>query len=280
DGARRAGKMEQAVGGSIHPEMMGMVALVFALGLRHGFDPDHLVAIDGMTRSTKSRWCGLFFSLGHGVVVTLIGVAVALAATESQAPAWLEQTGALISIAVLLALGIANLAMLLRTPGDARVRLVGLRGRWLAERLARASHPAVIASIGAAFAVSFDTVSHALVFSLTGASMAGALFAALLGLIFTLGMVVTDALNGLWVARMMAGADRRSASVSRWMSAAVALLCLVIATLAFAKHTVPALDQLAEHAALPLGIATLLLITAVGGLAVLRLRSAYREANS
>ena len=47
--------------------MTGLAALVFALGLRHGFDPDHLVAIDGLTRSSKSRWCGLFFSLGHGV---------------------------------------------------------------------------------------------------------------------------------------------------------------------------------------------------------------------
>jgi nickel/cobalt transporter (NiCoT) family protein len=44
--------------------MSGLAALVFALGLRHGFDPDHLVAIDGLTRTSKSRWCGLFFSLG------------------------------------------------------------------------------------------------------------------------------------------------------------------------------------------------------------------------
>jgi high-affinity nickel-transport protein len=91
-----------------------MVALVFVLGLKHGFDPDHLVAIDGMARSTKSRWCGLFFSLGHGVVVRLVGVAVALAATEWQAPAWLEHTGALISMGVLLTLGLANLLAVLR----------------------------------------------------------------------------------------------------------------------------------------------------------------------
>src|SRR5688500_10443803 len=168
--------------------MAGMIALVFMLGLRHGFDPDHLVAIDGMTRSTKSRWCGLFFSLGHGVVVTLIGVAVAVAATEWQAPAWLEHTGALVSIAVLLLLGVANLLAVLRTPAGGPVVLIGLRGRWLTERLAGASHPAVIASIGAAFALSLDTISQALLFSL-----AGWMFAALLGVIFTLGMVVTDA---------------------------------------------------------------------------------------
>lgn len=239
--------------------MIGMVTLVFLLGLRHGFDPDHLVAIDGMTRSTASRWCGLFFSLGHGVAVTLIGVAVALAATEWQAPAWLEHTGASLSIAVLLMLGIANLLSLARTPDGTRVALVGLRGRWLIERLGRASHPAVVAAIGAAFAVSFDTVSHALAFSLSGATMAGVLFAALLGMVFTLGMVLTDTLNGLWVAKMMAG----PAVASRWMSAAVAFLCLLIAALALLKQSFPI-------PTLPLSAATLLLITAVAAFAYRR----------
>lgn len=242
--------------------MMGMVALVFALGLRHGFDPDHLVAIDGMTRSTQSRWCGLFFSLGHGVGVTLIGIAVALAAAEWQAPSWLEQAGALISIGVLLALGFANLAVLLRTPGDARVPLIGLRGRWLADRLARASHPAMIASIGAAFALSLDTISQALLFSLSGW-----MFAALLGATFTLGMVLTDVINGLWVARMMAGA----AAASRWMSAAIAFLCLAMAGGAVLKEFVPGPA---------LSIASLAVIGAIWAFAVLRSRSAYREAGS
>src|SRR3981189_3446192 len=88
--------MEPALGGLIHPEMTGLIALVFALGLRHGFDPDHLVAIDGLTRSSArvrpgmSRWSGLFFSLGHGAVVTLVGLGVALAAADLQAPRWLE----------------------------------------------------------------------------------------------------------------------------------------------------------------------------------------------
>jgi nickel/cobalt transporter (NiCoT) family protein len=248
--------------------MIGMVALVFLLGLRHGFDPDHLVAIDGMTRSTSSRWCGIFFSLGHGLAVTLIGVAVALAATEWQAPAWLEQTGASVSIAVLLVLGVANLRAIVRTPTGNRVALIGLRGRWLTDRLARASHPAVIASIGAAFALSFDTVSHALVFSLSGATVAGALFAGLLGLIFTLGMVLTDALNGLWVARMMSG----PANGSRWMSAAVAFLCLMIAFLTMLKQALPAVDRLLDDVSVPLSIAMVLVITAIGASAMLRAR--------
>ena len=212
---------------------LSLAALVFLLGLRHGFDPDHLVAIDGLTRGARRqelrRWNGLFFSLGHGAVVTLVGLVVALAATEWAVPPSLREVGAYVSIAVLLVLGAANLAAVFRTPADRRVSLVGLRGRWLAERLSGASHPVFIASIGAAFALSFDTISHALMFSLTGATLAGWLFATLLGLVFTLGMVLTDALSGWWVAQLVDSADRRAPSASRIMCVAIALLCLSIA---------------------------------------------------
>lgn len=220
--------------------VLGLAALVFVLGLKHGLDPDHLVAIDGFTRSSSRdemrRWCGLFFSLGHGAVVTLVGVGVALLAADWQPPQWLEYTGAWISIAVLAVLGLANLVTALRAAQGQPVLLVGVRGHWLPERLARVSHPAVIAAVGAAFALSFDTISHALVFSMTGASMAGWVFAAILGLVFTLGMALTDTVSGLWVARLVRSADQRAAAASRTMSMAIAALCLVLAALALAKY--------------------------------------------
>jgi high-affinity nickel-transport protein len=247
---------------------LGLAALVLVLGLRHGFDPDHLVAIDGLTRSNRSRWNGVFFSLGHGVVVTLVGLAVALAATEWRAPAWLQELGACISIGVLLVLGVANLLAAWRTPAHRAVPLVGIRSRWFAEQLARGSHPVFIASIGAAFALSFDTISHALAFSLTGAAMAGWAFATLLGLVFTLGMVLTDALNGWWVARMVHGADRRARRASRAMSVAIALLCLAIAAGALAEL---------ELAKPLLSVATVVVIVAAYLLAC---RSIYRDGGS
>ena len=120
--------------------------------------------------------------------------------------------------------------------------------------------------LGAAFAVSFDTVSHAAAFSLSGATMAGVLFAALLGMVFTLGMVLTDTVNGLWAAKMMAG----SPGASRWMSGAVAFLCLSIAALAFLRQASPAVDGLAERLSLPLAAAALLLITGVAAFGVSR----------
>lgn len=232
------------------PAEVALAALVFALGLRHGLDPDHLVAIDGLTRSSRSRWTGFFFSLGHGIVVTLVGVVLALAATDWQPPPWVEDFGAAVSIAILVALGAANLAMSLRAPRGERVGLVAIRGRWLVERLGGASHPLVVAAIGAAFAVSFDTLSHALLFSASGATAAGWVVAAGLGLVFTAGMVLTDALNGWWVARMIGSSDARGARASRVMSMTVALLCFAIAAMALAKVELPSF----------IGIATLAIV--------------------
>ncbi len=199
---------------------LALAWLVFLLGVRHGFDPDHLVAIDGLVRSSVrlrprlARWSGLFFSLGHGVVVTLVGVAVALAAADWQAPRWLEHVGAWISIGVLLALGMANLMLFARTPGGRAVPLAGVRGGWWAERLARASHPVWA-------------------------------FALALGIVFTLGMVLTDALNGWWVAHLVSRADRRAAIASRCMSIAIAALCLLLAAGGFARYLLPAIDDIA-----------------------------------
>src|SRR4051812_17350918 len=195
---------------------LSLVAVVFLLGLKHGLDPDHLAAIDGLARFNAgrrprlSRWSGLLFSAGHGVVVTLVAIVVATVATEWRAPEWLEHAGVWISIAFLTLLGTANLLAVVRTPRGEVVQPVGLRSR-LFQRLTRAEHPVLIAAVGAAFALSFDTISQAVLFSVTGSQLAGWLFAATLGLVFTAGMMATDTLNGLWVSRLVRSADCRAA---------------------------------------------------------------------
>lgn len=254
-------------------DALGLAALVFALGVRHGFDPDHLVAIDGFARSSArsapcvARRAGLYFSLGHGAIVTLVGLAVALYAQEWDAPQWLEPLGATISIAVLALLGSANLLRVWRASPGALVAPVALRGRWISGRFAGPSHPMMIAAVGAAFALSFDTVSHALVFSLSGATAAGGLFALALGLVFTCGMVLTDGLNGWWVARLMLRADLQSAQTgaaraSRWLSIVIGALCLAIAAGGLARLGFAGLDHwLGVHAPL-IGAGTFVLIMA------------------
>ena len=53
------------------PQLIGL-----ALGMRHGTDPDHLAAIDGLSRIRPRATNGLYFALGHGLVVTLLAVEI------------------------------------------------------------------------------------------------------------------------------------------------------------------------------------------------------------
>lgn len=251
---------------------LALAAVVFLLGLKHGFDPDHLAAIDGLARYNAgarprlSRWSGLLFSAGHGLVVTLVAVAVATIATGWDAPAWLEKTGAWISIGFLTLLGVANLGAALRAPAGAVVRQTGLRSRVFA-RFTRAGHPVLIAAVGAAFAISFDTISQAVLFSVTGSNIeilspwghppAGWLFAALLGLVFTAGMIATDTLNGLWVSRLLQRADARAAAASRVMSLAIGFLALGIAAAGVVRYVLPAFDDGLREWSLAIGVAML-----------------------
>jgi high-affinity nickel-transport protein len=256
-----------------------LVTLVFFLGLKHGVDPDHLVTIDGMARFNAvlrprlARLSGLLFSLGHGAVVTLIAAIVATFAREWQAPQWLELTGAWISIVFLLVLAGANLVAVRRArPGEV-VRTVGLKSRLLGG-LVETTHPAVMASVGAAFALSFDTISQAMLFSITGSSLAGWTFAAALGLVFTAGMIATGAVNGYCMSRLIQRADRRAAVASRIMSLAVAALSLAVAGLGMARLYLPAIDANLESLGLTLGVAVVIAMILAFALAT---RAAQRE---
>src|SRR6516164_5396013 len=54
--------------------MNSVVFIGLALGMRHGTDPDHLAAIDGLTRIRPRATNGVFFALGHGLIVILLAV--------------------------------------------------------------------------------------------------------------------------------------------------------------------------------------------------------------
>ena len=79
-------------------DWLALVLIVFILGLKHGMDPDHIATIDGMTRFNAqrsprvSRWSGFLFSLGHGLVVTLVAGLVAMSANHWSPPAWLRRS--------------------------------------------------------------------------------------------------------------------------------------------------------------------------------------------
>lgn len=262
-------------------DWLALLALVFVLGLKHGFDPDHLATIDGLTRFNASnnkprlsRWSGLLFSLGHGAVVMAVAVLVGLFAKHWEIPAWVEDLGAWISILFLLALGAVNLAAVFKTSPDQVVRAVGLKGRWLG-KLNQASHPALIAFIGALFALSFDTLSQTALFSLSASSMAGWMFSATLGMVFMLGMIATDGLNGLWISRLLNRADQRALVASRVMGLAVGGLSIMIGVFGIARYFFPEVGAHTEGRELLMGLAV---IATVALSFYLALRLAHRQA--
>ena len=254
-------------------DWIGLVLVVFILGMKHGMDPDHLATIDGMTRFNAlnkprlSRWSGFLFSLGHGTVVTAVAAIVALGARKWSAPGWLEVVGNWISIVFLLLLGGANLRQVLCAAPHQSVRPVGLKGRFL-RRFAQTSHPVVIAAVGAAFALSFDTVSQTALFSLTASNLAGCLFSIATGLLFMVGMMVTDGVNGLWVARLLRQTNQRALIASRVMGLSISFLSLAIAGLGMSKYFAPALSANLDGAGLLMGAGLVVILLGSFGLAL------------
>jgi high-affinity nickel-transport protein len=264
-------------------EWTALCALVFLLGLKHGFDADHLASIDGLTRYNArigrcfARYCGALFSLGHGVVVIAIALMVGAASERWDAPQWLEQFGAWTSILFLTAIGVVNLhAVLSATPGEV-VAPVGLKGRLLG-RLNRASHPLSVALVGALFALSFDTISQSALFALTAAQFGGVSHALFLGLLFVLGMLVTDGINGLWISRLIARADQLACIASRVMSLAVSGVSLLVAGLGVAKLALPAVDAWSEGKELVFGAIVMATIALSFGAALLLARRTAAQA--
>ena len=151
-----------------------LLTLAVALGLRHGVDPDHLAAIDGLSRLRPSRWNGVLFAIGHGIVVTLLAVGVGGLLARSIGPytPWL-----------LILLGAINLWRLQKP--------VTHRHRGFS-RVARSS-PLLL---GILFGAGFETASQ-----LSALILAADVNPWLLGLTFSAGMMLVDGIDGYLAAR-------------------------------------------------------------------------------
>src|SRR5262249_21953380 len=104
------------------PLLLGTALIAYGLGLRHAVDADHIAAIDAATRKLRQEGrrplaLGLYFALGHSVVVTLAVAAIAAGiAVLGESFEALRRIGGIVGpcIAALLlfALAISNLIIL------------------------------------------------------------------------------------------------------------------------------------------------------------------------
>jgi nickel/cobalt transporter (NiCoT) family protein len=248
---------------------MHAFALALLLGMQHGLDPDHLAAIDGLTRFNarvnpgRARWCGLWFSLGHGALVTVATVLVATLAAGWQLPEWIDTASGWVTVGLLVTIGMINLWSLRSGTADTQGPS-GVRSRYLRGLLAT-QHPLAIFGIGALFALSFETLTQASVFALGAGATGGAggvggggtWIAFAMGAVFTTGMMLTDAVNGLWLYRLARNTQRHSVLAMRRLALAIATLSFVMAAWAGSRMLSPEVDAWFDGSELLLGLAVL-----------------------
>jgi high-affinity nickel-transport protein len=191
-----------------HAGLVAAALTAYTLGVRHGFDADHIAAIDNTTRRLRARGdrslsVGFFFALGHSSVVLVLTIVLALGA--SGVPDLGAIPGA-VSGGFLWVVGLLNLAVLasiVRTSRDRRPAGV-LMKLGLDRPLRRVVRPIHMLPLGALFGLGFETATAVALLALgAGSSAAGLPLLAVvaLPLLFAAGMTAVDSANGIAMAR-------------------------------------------------------------------------------
>ncbi|MFI5266000.1 MAG: sodium:proton antiporter [Chloroflexota bacterium] len=210
-----------------------LVGLTLVLGLRHGLDADHLSCIDGLTRFNHSigrkiaPWCGTLFSIGHSLMIVLVATLIGLLARDFEPPAIFDTIATAVVVGLLLLIGTMNIWNLLNAKPGEDVSLAGVKNRFLPRFISRTSNPLAIVLIGFCFALAADTLSQAALFGIAGSAAHEypGLFPTFLGLVFMIGMVATDSIDGQIVYRMLSMASRTAWIATRitgWIVVALA----------------------------------------------------------
>jgi len=210
---------------------------VFALGLRHGADPDHLAAIDNLTRNSfddrpwLSRFCGTLFAGGHSVMVLSIAGLVGFLGARFAHGALIETIGTWISIVVLVAIALMNLRQL-RAGGD---RPAGVKTQLLPRALRDAKSPWVAVPVGLLFGFGFETSSQIATYALAFGVNSGVTGALLVGAMFCLGMICTDTLDSVLVHRLVSDRSSLRATTMRVWICSVTAIALAVAAYQLAQ---------------------------------------------
>lgn len=211
---------------------MNSVAIVAAvLGMRHGTDPDHLAAIDGLTRIRPRPTNGVFFALGHGSIVILLAVGIGhlLAGHFAFVGPW-----------SLILIGTVNLWRLVLGSNQ----LPGHRHYVVAQPFL----------LGMLLAAGFETASQ-----LSALVLAGQNNAVLVGATFALGMVLVDGLDGFVAAstvRLAAVGQTRARMASR-------ILGLIVVIFSFGLGGAELFGVDLSGIALPLGLSLFIVVIGV-----------------
>lgn len=208
------------------PMIAGFAGVAYVLGMRHGFDADHIVAIDGTTRHLLSKrknanGVGLYFSLGHSTVVLLLAMWIANAAqTARRELPLLRALGGEIGLATsslfMLLMAVLNVVIFRDTlrasrAGDgpqasdrARIGEGGLMSRIFGRALHLVRRAPEMYVVGFLFGLGFDTASEIALLAIAATAAAHALpigAVLVLPLSFAAGMALVDTAEGFLMVR-------------------------------------------------------------------------------
>jgi high-affinity nickel-transport protein len=231
-----------------------LLALLTALGFRHGLDPDHIAAVDGMTRHRYSqpaywsaRFTGLQFALGHSMMILL--AALIFHWQGVHLPAWLDAAGSWISCAFLLVLAIMNLQHCFS--GHGHHHPVSMTQQLIQRWLGRFAHPV---AVGFIFAISLDSLAQAALMATQGNAWGGLGMIVTMSLFFGLGMMLADTSNGLVMHWLVTRSEGLAKNAARIMSGLIAALSLAVVMASVSRRQLPGLDQLLDDWAAWLGL--------------------------
>ena len=197
--------------------LLTIALIVYSLGLRHGLDADHIVAIDNITRkfveeNETSLSVGLFFAMGHSALIMLGTLAIACSAALTgifeRINGMGETIGTGVSAFFLLAVAIMNgstlVATLNRSHSSTRDGLhqvqIGSLARYLRPLFRLVSRSWHMLPLGFLFGFGFDTASEIAIFGISaGETARGASLVtiAVFGSLFCTGMIIVDTADGV-----------------------------------------------------------------------------------
>ncbi|QWU13705.1 high-affinity nickel-transport protein [Paenibacillus sophorae] len=211
---------------------ISLILLVFVLGLRHGLDADHLAFIDGQTRynwrmgSPIARFVGTLFSFGHGAVVAGMATILGMFTQNFRFPEYFDTFATWVSIISLFIIGTINIINLMRSKfKNEEFKLKGIKGKFISNVARGTTNPFLIILVGGIFALAAETISQTSVWALAAAGNSFTYMPLILGLIFMLGMMITDTIDSLITFRMMNQSSSLGQSASRiigWVIVALA----------------------------------------------------------
>ena len=199
-------------------ELVSGFWLMLILGLRHGIDPDHIAIIDGMTlrvmqhKPRLAPWVGTLFAFGHGLTVTLIAVIVSAVSFKFTLSTTSQALLDYLPTALLLFIGTVNLISLLQ---HVQYQPIGWKQHILPQFLTSSTHPMSIIAVGFMFAAVFDTATQAAAWGYIATAKGGVWLALAAGVVFSLGMMLTDTLDGRLMCKLIKQADEASMQTYR-----------------------------------------------------------------